>query len=96
MALSNEGIRNAKENVNEIRASAKELIKVGEELKNLLQNDVNYQYFKAGTDKGQSVDSDLIRLLDTIVNMLVPQTESVSNIVETFCVQQEKENMNRN
>ena len=94
MALSREGISRVRSHAANISNSTTQLQTTSDELKTSLQSNGNYQFFKIGTDKGTSVDSDLNLTLDTIVNELVPQLNGISGTIEAFCARQEEENRN--
>ena len=92
MALSAEGISRGRNGASEVDSLSKDLNNSSENLKGILNSNGNYQYFKMGTDKGASVDNDLNTTLDTVVNDLVPQIQSLLAAIEAFFVRQEEEN----
>ena len=95
MALSNDGITKSKNEASEVNTLSKDLKTSGENLKDILHNNGNYQFFKMGTDKGASVDSDLNQTLDTVVNELVPQINNLLATIEAFLARQAEENRRR-
>lgn len=92
MALSSDGITKSRNETNEINTLSKDLKTSGENLKDILHNNGNYQFFKMGTDKGASVDSDLNQTLDTVINELVPQINNLLATIEAFLARQAEEN----
>lgn len=92
MALSRSGIAAVRSSSGEVNKLSQSLKTAGEELKSVLQTNGNYQFFKAGTDKGASVDADLNTAVDAIVDKLVSQISALSGTIEAFCVRQEQEN----
>ena len=92
MALSNEGISSVRKDADEVGSHRKKLNQSSENLSNILKNNGNYQYFKAGTDKGNSVDSALNQTLTTITERLVPTINALENAIYAFLARQEEEN----
>ena len=95
MALSSDGIAKSRSEAGEVNTLSKDLKTSGENLKSILHNNGNYQFFKMGTDKGASVDSDLNQTLDTVINELVPQINSLLATIEAFLARQAEENRRR-
>ena len=63
-----------------------------EELKEILQKDGNYQLFKLGTDKGYSLDEDLVLDVNTVIDQFVPALNDTSSAISSFCDKQEELN----
>ena len=92
MALSNDGIVNVRTTADEVSTHTKNMDQASTDLMNLLNNNGNYQYFKAGTDKGASVDSALKETLSTITEQLTPQINALVSAIQAFLVRQAEEN----
>ena len=92
MALSQGAINSARSGAGELNNLAGNLKTACGALKEVIRNNGNYQYFKLGTDKGTSVDTNINVAVDTIVDKLSPAISNLSSAINSFCTKQEELN----
>ena len=89
MALSQGAINSARSGAGELNNLAGNLKTACGALKEVIRNNGNYQYFKLGTDKGTSVDTNINVAVDTIVDKLAPEISNLASAINSFCTKQE-------
>ena len=95
MGVSDAELARARTIANGFNDLAAKLAEATEEIKQILEGDGNYQYFKAGTDKGESVDKSINLAISTSDEKLVSNISGLSSAVETFCAEQARDNERR-
>ena len=93
MALLREGIIAANNCAEEIRTVSKEWADAGTTVINYLNGNANFQAFKAGTDKGESIYNSLNTCINTVVEQLVPTIDRVT--MTTSNLLDAQQNLNR-
>lgn len=92
MALTREGISQVRGESERIKQEAAEMKRQVNELRDLINSNPEYQLFKMGTERGNSVDRDLTQTINTTLDMLLPQIDSISQNLDSFCAKQEAQN----
>ena len=92
MAMTDGAIAKARAAAGTIGQKAGNLQSAGESLNDTMSRDIRYQYFKAGTDRGASVDADVKKTVDAIVDMLSPKLSQAQSLIMSCCDAAEIEN----
>ena len=79
MAIDREGITLGNEYVAQLRKQADEFASLSSDIISFLNGNGNFQIFREGTEKGDSIYKNINTCVDTIVQQLVPQMQKIGN-----------------
>ena len=84
MALNRQGIETAQENARVVKNLTERLVAVSSEMISRLNSDVNFQIFREGTARGESIYDNIKNCCDVITTKLSPSIDSMVQVTQTL------------